>query len=222
MKIIRVLPAFVLYCLLTPLSDASLAPLGQNDFAPTAITLDFSGFAVNPPTEVNGLVVNNVLFGVTENGLPTNGIVFVDGGLSSNNVTPPHIVSISNSNLALEVSLPASMTQFGYGYAIFALGSIPEATTMQLFSGITPVGSMDFLGAPDPAFTGGFAGVSSTVPFDRAVLTFSALAPVFAVDNVTFANTAANVPEQGWTLLLFAIGVCAVFYSPFRRHRLPA
>ena len=220
MNIIRVLPALAL-CLIAPIrTDAALVPLLPNDFALGAITLNFSGIAFN--TEVNGLTVNNVLFEVTESGLPMNGIVLVDSGPGvTNNITPPNIVSLSNLNgLALEVSLPGPMTQFGYGYGILAADSISAATTIRLFSGITPVGSIDFAGAPDPIFTGGFAGVGSTVPFDRAVLTFSTLGSAFAVDNVTFANTAANVvPEQGWTLILFATGVISLFCLPLRRPK---
>ena len=57
--------------------------------------------------------------------------------------------------------------------ALNAAVSIPVATTIELFAGSAPVGSISFKGIPDPIFTGGYAGVASDTPFDRAVLTFS-------------------------------------------------
>ena len=57
--------------------------------------------------------------------------------------------------------------------ALNAAVSIPVATTIELFAGSASVGSISFTGIPDPIFTGGYAGVASDTPFDRAVLTFS-------------------------------------------------
>lgn len=212
MNIIRVLPAISLYLVTITATDAALAPLAPDNFAPGATTLDFS--SIPSSTEVNGLIVNNVVFKVTDSGLPKNGMVIIDGGPNvANNVTAPNIVSILNPDgLALDISLPGLMTQFGYGFALLASDLDPAATTIQLFSGITPIGSIDFAGTPDPLFTGGFAGVTSTASFDRAVLTFSTLGPAFAVDNVTFANVVPeHVPEQEWTLILFAMAVVGLF-----------
>jgi hypothetical protein len=217
MNIIRILPVLLLSLVASPCTHATLAPLAPNNFAPSATLLDFSGIASG--TEVNALSINNVLFQVTENGLLTNGAVIVDAGPgTTNNIVPPNLVSLSNpSGLALVVSLPNSVTQFGYGYAILTKSPVSAATTIQLFAGLAPVGSLDFAGSPDPKFTGGFAGLSSTVPFDRAVLTFSTLGEGFAVDNVTFATT---VPEQERTLILFAIGVFGLLSFYFRRSLL--
>jgi len=204
MNIIRALPAIVLSLLATSFSHAALTPIGPLDFASGATVLDFSALADN--TDANGLIVDGVVFQVTKNSSATNGMVIVDGGPGiTGNISPPNLVSISDpGGVALIVSLPNLATQFGYGYALRAEISVPAATTIDLFAGSTPVGSISFTGIPDPTFTGGFAGVASNTPFDRAVLTFSNLGDAFAVDNVTFAGT---VSDQGPTLFLLSVGV---------------
>ena len=168
MNIIKALPALVLYLLATSLSHATLTPIGPLDFASGATVLNFSTLADN--TEANGLVLDGVLFQVTKNGSSTNGIVIVDGGPgTTGNITPPNLVSISDlDGVALIISLPNLASQFGYGYAINAGVSVPAATTIELFAGATPIGSISFTGIPDPIFTGGFAGVASDTPFARA------------------------------------------------------
>ena len=216
MNIIRPLSALVLYLLATSFSHASLAPIGPLDFASGATVLDFSGFADG--TEANGLIVGGVLFQVTRNGSSTNGIVVVDGGPgTTGNISPPNLVSIADlDGVALIVSLPNLASQFGYGYAIRAGISVPAATTIDLFAGPTPVGSISFTGIPDPIFTGGFAGVASDTPFDRAVLTFSDVGDAFAVDNVTFSANKAS--DEGQTLILLSAGVSLLLFLRGRRR----
>jgi len=127
------------------------------------------------------------------------------------------LVSLSDPNgVALVVSLPNLSTQFAYRYAINAQVSVPTATTIELFAGSTPVGNISFTGIPDPTFTGGFAGVASDAPFDRAIQTFSGLGDAFAVDNVTFATTKAS--EEGQTLILLSAGVSVLLFLHARRR----
>jgi hypothetical protein len=215
MNIIRTLPALVLYLLATSFSHAALTPIGPLDFASGATVIDFSGLADG--TEANGLVLDAVLFQVTKNSVATDGIVVVDGGPGkTGNITPPNLLSLSDPNgVALIVSLPNLATQFGYGYAIAARESVPAATTIDLFAGSTPIGSISFTGIPDPTFTGGFAGVASNTAFDRAVLTFSNLGDAFAVDNVTFS--ANRVSDEGQTLILLSAGVSVLLFLRARR-----
>jgi len=210
MNIIRPLSALSLYLLATSLSHASLTPIGPLDFASGATVLNFSTLADN--TEANGLVLDGVLFQVTKNGSSTNGIVVVDGGPgTTGNISPPNLVSIADlDGVALIVSLPNLTTQFGYGYAIDAGVSVPGATTIELFAGATSIGSISFTGIPDPIFTGGFAGVASDTPFDRAVLTFSNAGDAFAVDNVTFNANKAS--DEGQTLILLSAGVSLLLF----------
>ena len=127
------------------------------------------------------------------------------------------MVSLSDPNgVALVVSLPNLSTQFAYRYAINAQVSVPTATTIELFAGSTPVGNISFTGIPDPTFTGGFAGVASDAPFDRAIQTFSGLGDAFAVDNATFATTKAS--EEGQTLILLSAGVSVLLFLHTRRR----
>jgi len=210
MNIIRALSTLALCLLTPPFSQAALTPIGPLDFASGATTLDFA--ALPTDTEANGLILDAVLFQVTKNSVATNGIVFVDGGPgTTGNIMPPNLVSLSDPNgVALIVSLPHLASQFGYGYAINAAVSVPAATTIELFAGATPIGSISFTGIPDPLFTGGFAGVASDTPFDRAVLTFSDVGDAFAVDNVTFNANKAS--DEGQTLILLSGGVSLLLF----------
>jgi hypothetical protein len=207
MNIITPLSILALFLLTAAPNNAALTPISPLDFPAGAVVLDFSG--LTDGTEVNGLVFDGVPFQVTKNGSPTNGIVVIDGGPGiTGHISPPNLVSISDlDGVALGISLPNLATKFGYGYALRSENTVPAATTINLFAGITPIGSITFTGTPDPLFTGGFAGVASDTPFDRAVLTFSDIGDAFAVDNVTFAS---SVSEQEATLILFSTGIFAI------------
>jgi hypothetical protein len=204
MNIIRTLSVVLLSSLAPASNNAALTPISRADFAAGATVLDFSGLADG--TEANNLVLDGVVFQVTKDGTPTNGIVAVDGGPGvTQNISPPNLVSIADiDGVALVVSLPNLTNQFGYGYAIRFEASVPTATTISLFAGQTVIGNISFTGTPDPQFAGGFAGVASKSPFDRAVISFSDLGDAFAVDNVTFAS---GVSEQGTTMILLSIGM---------------
>ena len=132
-------------------------------------------------------------------------VIFDDGPGITNNIAPPNVVSVGNNSGVLSVTLPSAVVMFGYGFAIATPSAVPSATTISLFSGATPVGSLSYPGAPDPFFAGGFAGIQSTLPFNRVEVTFnSSAAPAFALDNVRTSTTA--VPEPG-TMLLLATGL---------------
>jgi hypothetical protein len=197
---------------------ATVISIGPGSFPSGSLLIDFTGLATG--TEVNGLTVNGVHFTYTVGGVPLNGAVIIDGGPgTTNNIAPPNIVSIGNDTGTLTMALPALTTLFGYGYAILATATVPNATTISLFSGITPVGSLSYLGLPDPVFTGGFAGIQSTIPFDEVAVTFnSAAAPAFALDNVRIATTA--VPEPTTLLLMAsALGVLLWHRLWYRRTK---
>ena len=143
----------------------------------------------------------------------------IDGGPGpTNNIAPPNIVSIGNDTGTLTLMLPSLVDTFGYGYAILNTVAVPNATAIALFNGATPVGTLSYNGVPDPTFTGGFAGIFSTLAFNRVQLTFNAAAaPAFAVDNIrTFNTPVAAVPEPA-TLLLLSAGLVAL--SRTRRRR---
>jgi hypothetical protein len=93
-------------------------------------------------------------------GTEVNGVTVDGGPRIANNIAPPNIVSVGNSRGVLSMTLPSSVDRFGYGYAVLDTVAVTAATTISLFSGATPVGSLSYDGAPDPTFSGG-AGIVS-------------------------------------------------------------
>jgi hypothetical protein len=193
---------------------ASVISVGVGAFGAGSTLTTFTG-QVNG-AEVNGLTVDGILFQYSLG----SGVVVLDGGPgTTNNITPLNIVSIGNNTGALTMTLPVAVDTFGYGFAILTTTTVATATTISLFNGATPVGSLSYAGAPDPVFTGGFAGIQSTLLFNRVVVTFnSSVAPAFALDNIrTFnAGVAEPVPEPA-SILLLATGLGALYNRRRRR-----
>ena len=165
-------------------ANASVTSVGPGTFPGTTTPITFTGLTSG--TEVNGLTSG----GVTFNYSLGNGAVIIDGGPGiTNNLNPPNVVSVGNPAGALTLMLPGEFDTFGFGYALQTGANVPNAVTVNLFNGNTNVGTISYPSSPDPNFTGGYAGVQSTAPFNRAVLTFnSAAAPAFALDNIQFAK----------------------------------
>jgi hypothetical protein len=199
-------------------ASADVIPITQLAFPPSSTLINFNGLADG--TEVNGLTVNGVSFAYTVGGNPLNGAVIIDGGPGvTNNVNPPNIVSVGNNTGTLTITLPGAVNLFGYGYAILNTIPVTNATTISVFSGVTPLGSLSYNGVPDPDFTGGFAGIQSTIPFNRVQVNFnSAAAPAFALDNIRFANTVTAVPEPT-TILLLGTGLAGVAAKVRKRRK---
>ena len=102
----------------------------------------------------------------------------------------------------LSLTFPNTLQLIGYGWATSAQNS--GSTTIELFDALDfSLGTSTFIGAPDPGFIGGFAGILSTIPFLRAEVTFSPDRARFVFDNL---RTAAAVPEPS-TLGLIALGL---------------
>jgi hypothetical protein len=187
--------------------NASVIPLGVDAFPVPNLT--FTGLAEN--TEVNGLSVDGVSFSYSLG----SGNVIINGGPGvTNNISEPNIVSVGNAAGRLSLNLPGFFDKFGYGYAILSTAAVSNATTITLFSGTTEVGSLSYDGVPDPIFTGGFAGIKSTVPFDTVAIRFDAASP-FALDNIRMA--VAEVPEPSYLPLLGA-GTAGLLWRSRRRR----
>ena len=125
--------------------------------------------------------------------------------LSSGSVSLP-------SNYALTIGMPGAVTSFGFGYALNSFTPLANGITITLFDGVTNLGSLPFNAGLDPTFAGGFAGIGSTDPFTRAVITFASTVPNFAIDNVAAVSA---IPEPGTAL--FGLGLMGV--AMMRRRR---
>jgi hypothetical protein len=195
---------------------ASTIPLTLPAFGVGTSLSTFDGLTSG--TEVNGLTVD----GITYQYSLGNGMVSIGSGPGiTNNVSDPSVVSFGDPSGVLTLVLPSLVDMFGYGYALLALTPVPNATSISLFNGAVPVGSMWVNGTPDPFFTGGFAGIQSTLPFDRVQLTFDAAnASAFAIDNVrTGLADVTSTPEPA-TLLLLGTGLLVA--ARFRTRREPS
>jgi hypothetical protein len=204
---------FVMAVLGAPTASASVIGIGVGAFGPGSTLTTFTGLADG--TEVNGLTVDGILFQYSLG----NGAVVIDGGPGvTNNISPPNIVSIGNNTGVLTLTLPSFVDTFGYGFAVLSTVALPVGTTISLFDGVTPVGSLSYGAVPDPIFAGGFAGIQSTILFNRVQLTFNSTdAPAFAVDNIRTATTSV-VPEPA-SLLLLGAGLSALGATARRRTR---
>jgi hypothetical protein len=182
---------------------AGVIPIGP---FPTSTLITFTG--MTPLIEINGLTVAGVSFAYTFGGDLCNGCVTLAGALgTTNSIEPLYIVTRPGGRDfamgTLTMVLASPVTTFGYGYAVNVLVALTNATTISVFSGATFLGSLSYNGVADPFLVGGFAGVQSTLPFDRVSVNFPGNAP-FAVDNIRIA--AVNIPEPS-TMLLVLSGV---------------
>jgi hypothetical protein len=193
---------------------ADVIAIGPSGFAgATVLTFD----ALTSGTEVNNLFYGGVTFTYS---LGDSQIIIGRGPGPTNNIAPANIVSAGDNTGTLALLLPGFQTIFAYGYAILATNTVASATTITLFSGMTQIGAVSFTGSPDPTFTGGFAGIQSTIPFNRVALTFnSAVAPAFAVDNVRFGNVAI-APEPGSLMLSGTALLCAALIGRRPRRKI--
>jgi PEP-CTERM motif len=188
-------------------AGAAVSAVGPGDFPGGSLFVDLA--AAVDGTEVNGFSISGLTFSYS---LGNGQVIFNGGPGITNNVAPPNVVSIGSPAGVLGISLPGLSSLFGYGYALLASGTVPDGTTITLFNGAANVGSLSYLAVPDPDFPGGFAGISSTVPFDRVELTFNGAVEAWAVDN--FRVTA--VPEPA-TVVMFTLGVAGLLLRQRQR-----
>lgn len=133
---------------------------------------------------------------------------FVPGPLNLSGISLQSVLGADLTNYVLTVTMPIPVHSFGFGYAINNFDSVPSAVSITVFNGSTNLGSITYPGAPDPTFTGGFAGIGSTDYFTSAQIRFPT-ASLFAIDNLT-------VPEPS-SLGLMLLG-CAALASQRRRQ----
>jgi hypothetical protein len=153
--------------------------------------------------------------GTTDGGItfhyPNGGLVYDGGPGTTNDITPPNLVSTGDPTGTLTMNLSAPVNMLGFGWAVLASGPIPDALTISVLNGNTLLGSLDFGGDGSPTFTGGFAGIQSTQDFDEVEVTFAQSgAPAFALDNIITAEVAATPEPASVFQLLGGLGVLAL------------
>lgn len=199
----------------TGTARAAVMAVDAGSFPGGSQLITFAGLADG--TEVNGLIVGGVQFSYSLG----NGQVVIDGGPGvTNNIAPPNVVSIGNPTGMLTLLLPDHTDRFGFGFAVLSTIAVANATTISIFDGGTPLGTLSYNGSLDPIFAGGFAGLLSTLPFDRVQLTFTAAVPAFAIDNVRIAPAATPAIPEPSTLLLTLSGAVGVVRA-LRRRTVP-
>jgi hypothetical protein len=200
--VLSAVAALIATLVLASSGSATVMPVTQAYFAGLPVTT-FDGWADN--TEVNGLTVD---------GIPTNGQLKIDGTDSTSTLhvlaplidSPPCSYGCDPPGTLL-LTLPRFADALGYGFAELYSLPLPDATTITLFSGNTPVGSLVYSSNYDNYIPGGFAGIGSTIPFNRVAIDFSIKAGEFQVDNIHIAyETPGVIPEPG-TLLLVTSGI---------------
>lgn len=186
--------------------QASLVTVPETNFASPKVT--FSEVALGTP--VNGLTINGFAFSETI----ANTSVANGGPGNTTHITQPSALGAANpAGEVITVNLPGMTSEFGFGYAILASGTIADGVTVTLFSGSTNLGSLTYSAIPDPTFPGGFAGIGSTIAFDKVTLAFSGSATAYDFDNIS-ANAAVPEPQ---TLALAGLALAAL--GALRRKR---
>ena len=188
---------------------ATTIPIGSGAFGPNSTLTTFTG--VPNGSEVNGLIVDGITFSWSLG----DGKLIVTGPFPpTNNISGNAISkSLGPSTGILALTFPSLVDAFGFGFEIMNASVVPNATTISLFNGAVPVGTLSYSAAPDPQNSGGFAGILSTLSFNRAEITFDPVTvPAFHVDNI---RTAA-VPEPA-SLLLLGSGI--VLSARYRRRQ---
>lgn len=190
-------------------ATASVIAIGPENFPPGTHLINFDGF--NDGAHVDGYI-DGILFMYY---LPVEAGEVVIGHFfgATNNMTPPYANTVGdNRTVSMLLILPAPATMLGYGYALNIDRHLAEASWIKLYLNNELVGSLSYDGDRDPDFTGGFAGIQSTIPFDTVNFGFNEIASVWAFDNVMVYYA---VPEPG-TLMLFgtiALGLAGAIRS---------
>jgi hypothetical protein len=194
----------------------SLAPVRAALFLVPEATLTAPALGPNQIVSFDEVPVNTAINGVTIDGYkflentPSASVFPANSGPgATNHVDGPLALEFSGAfnpaTYVLTIELPVASQAFGFGFALLSGVQEASAVTVTLFDGLTNVGVIGIASTFDPLFPGGFAGIGSTVAFDRAEIRFSTSATSYALDNVASVAAALAVPEPGTALAGIAL-----------------
>jgi hypothetical protein len=212
-------------------AGAAVIAVDPGDFPAGTLLVDYNSTPLG--TSAKSLTVDGLTFGCCTGRErdPKPAYIAEWGGATYVDGHAIYVPEIPNSVPlgTMGMLMPGPSTMFGLGYYLPALGAgapgvfEPDALTIKLFDdSVVPntlVGTLSFDaysdGDPlDPwSRLGGFAGIASTLPFNRVNVTFNRYVTTAAVDN--FLVTA--VPEPSIWLMWLAAGVPAVLWLRRRR-----
>lgn len=189
-------------------AHASLVTLTQASFGAAKVTFS----EVSLGTALNGLTING--FGFSES--ISNTFVNNGGPGNTGSITQPSALGNGNPvGQIISVGLPELSTAFGFAFALLDSGTIVNGVTITLFDGLSNLGSLGFTAIPDPIFPGGFAGIGSTIAFDKATLTFSTTSAAYDLDNFNSIAAPTIVPEPG-SMVLVGLALCLAAVGSIR------
>lgn len=151
--------------------------------APAAVTLRFNELPFQP---VNGLTYLGVTFGFTISGVPSHDANY-------NSFGPGTITFVQDPSLegntagVLRLDFAGNTSVLGFGVALATTATLTPGFTVQLFdASLNSLGTFPVNTSVLISFTEGHFLYNGATPVRRAVITFSALATRFALDNLDF------------------------------------
>lgn len=182
---------------------AALLPLAPA-FAGT-ITLHFDELGTGSPVYINNPVsISGVTFGFSPGAAQYNGSI---GAGTTVNLSDPVLMGPTSGVLTLDFAVPVTILNFDI--AMESVDPILNAYTVtigsKLYSGDT---------TPSLIYSEGSFSYPDALPFSSASIQFSAAAPEFAIDNLTF-----SAPEPGTGFLIPAALLSLALAAGLKRGR---
>lgn len=202
---------------------AAVSAIAPGAFTASSLLVDYAGTPIG--TNAKGLNVNGLTFGYSGY-YPQDPAIIAEWNtthVDGHSIYVPASPGYRTLG-TMGVTLPGLSSMFGFGFYMPALGAgtLNNALTISLFDDSvvvnTLVGTLSVAAVTDGdpldpwSRLGGFAGVASTLPFNRVNWTFDRNVTEIVVDNFRVSA----VPEPSAPLML-ALGVPAMLLLQRRR-----